>query len=173
MCEEDGQLLESIEDVYRVLEEALRRLKKIRSVHITKLENWAEDLRSQRRIFEDISIPARLIVEHLIESQFKAGQVALEAEHLSLSLSNVSAVNVEEFGIIKLRLGKVEITWRDGDYSYYFYPDKVELRAVDEKSAIKLFFSIDFSRCTIEKFTELRQASNVIYIHPQIEQWLK
>lgn len=173
MREEDGQLLESIEDVYRVLQDALRRIKRVRSVHVTKLENWAEDLRSQRRIFEDISIPARLIVEHLIESQFKVGQVALEAEHLSLSLSNVGAVNVEEFGIIKLRLDKVEISWRDSDYSYYFYPDKVELRAVDERSAIKLFFSIDFSRYTLEKFPELVKCSNVIYIHPQIEQWLK
>ena len=155
------------------MEEALKRIKKIRSVHVTKFETWTEDLRSQRRIFEDISIPARLIVEHLIELQYKAGQVALEAEHLSLSLSNVAAVNVGEFGIIKLRFGELDIYWRDGDYSYYFYPDKVELRAVDEKSSIKLFFSIDFSRYTIEKFPDIRQTSNVRYIHPQIEQWLR
>jgi len=155
------------------LEGALQQIKRVRSVHVTKLETWAEDLRSQRRIFEDISLPARLIVEHLIESQYKAGQVALAAEHLSLSLSNVGAVNVEEFGIIKIRLGELEISWRDGDYTYYFYPDKVELRAVDEKSAIKLFFSIDFSRHTVEKFPELMKTSNVIYIHPQIEEWLK
>ncbi|MHB8124809.1 MAG: hypothetical protein ACYDEJ_04045 [Desulfitobacteriaceae bacterium] len=171
MREEDGQLLDCIEDVYRVLERALLQIKKVRSIHVTKLETWAEELRSQRRIFEDISLPARLIVEHLIELQYKAGQVALEAEHLSVPLSNVCAVKVEEFGIIKIFLGELEISWHDADYSYYFYPDKVELRAIDERSSIKLFFSVDFSRHTFKKFPELRKASNVIYIHPQIEQW--
>ncbi|MFZ3371683.1 MAG: hypothetical protein WA131_01440 [Desulfitobacteriaceae bacterium] len=171
--EEDGQLLDCIEDVYRCLEGALQQINRVRSVHITKLETWAEDLRSQRRIFEDISLPARLIAEHLIKLQYKAGQVALETEHLSLTLCNVGAVKVEEFGIIKIRLGKLEISWRDSDYNYYFYPDKVELRAVDEKSAIKLFFSLAFSRLTIVKFPELLKTSNVTYIHPQIEQWLK
>lgn len=169
----DNLLLECIEDTYRALETTLKKVRGIRSVHVFQLERWAEELRSQRRIFEEISFPARLIVEHLMECQSKNGQVALEAEHLNQSLSSVRAVTIEKFGIIKVTLGELEISWRDDNYSYYFYPDKVELRAIDEKSAIKLFFSLGFSRQLVEGFPELFSSPNVIYIHPQIEEWLK
>jgi hypothetical protein len=168
---EDEELLDCIEEVYRILENALLHIKKARSIHVTKLETWAEDLRSQRRIFEEITLPARLIVEYLTELQYKAGQVALESEHLKLSSSNVCTVKVEEFGIIKVILGDLEISWRDSDYYYYFYPDKVELRANDERSSIKLFFSVDFSKHVSFRLTELCELPNVKYIHPQIEQW--
>jgi len=170
MSNEDEQLLECIEDVYHALDKALLKMKKIRSVHVTKLETLAEDLRSQRRIFEDVSLPARLIIEHLISLQYQAGQVALETEYLRLSSSNVCAVKAEEFGLIKVLLGELEITWHDSDYFYFFYPDKVELRAKNERSSIKLFFSIDFSLNILEKFAELSKSPNVKYIHPQIEQ---
>jgi hypothetical protein len=171
VSKEDEELLDCIEEVYRVLAKALLHMKKTRSIYVTKLETWAEDLRSQRRIFEDITLPARLIVEYLIELEYKAGQVALESEHLRLSASKVCTVKVEEFGIIKIILGDMEISWRDSDYYYYFYPDKVELRANDERSSIKLFFSLDFSKHIFTKLTELSELPNVKYIHPQIEQW--
>jgi hypothetical protein len=47
----------------------------------------------------------------------------------------------------------------------------VEIRAKNERSSIKLFFSIDFSKNIMEKFAELPKANNVKYIHPQMEQW--
>jgi hypothetical protein len=171
VSKEDEELLGYIEEVYCFLEKALLHIKKNRSIHVARLETWAEDLRSQRRIFEDISLPARLVVEYLFELQYNAGQVALESEHLRLSSSNVCTVKVEEFGIIKVILGNFEIFWRDCDYCYYFYPDKVELRANDERSSIKLFFSIDFSKYISQKLTTLSKLPNVKYIHPQIEQW--
>jgi hypothetical protein len=172
MREEDAILLECLEDVYHTFEKALRKAQKVRSIHVRKFEQLLDELRSERRVFEDISIPARLIVEQLLESQFRVGQVALEADYLRQPFAGVEAVKVEEFGIIRLKLGKVEITWRDSNYSYYLYPDKVELRAVDEKSAIKLFFSIPFNRQTLERFPELKASPNVVYIHPQLETWL-
>lgn len=171
MTREDEELLDCIEEVYRELEKTLLHIQKTKSIHVTKLETWAEDLRSQRRIFEEITLPARLIVEYLIEQQYKTGQIALETEHLRLSSSNVYTVKVEEFGIIKVILGDLEISWRDCDYCYYFYPDKAELRANDERSSIKLFFSLDFSKHVSARLTELCKLPNVKYIHPQIEQW--
>ena len=173
MREEDSLLLECLEDVYHTFEKALKKAQKVRSIHVRKFEQILEELRSERRAFEDISIPARLIVEQLLESQFKVGQVALESEYLRHSFACVDAVKVEEFGIIRVKLGEVEITWRDGNYSYYLYPDKVELRAIDEKSAIKLFFSIPFNRQTLERFPEIITSSNVVYIHPQLETWIR
>lgn len=173
MREEDELLLDCLEDVYRAVEEPLKRVQRVRSIHVMKLEQWVDELRSQRRMFEEISLPTRLIVEHLLELQHKKGQVALETERINQPLTSVSSVNVEEFGIVKLILGELEIDWRDSNYSYYFYPDKVELRALDEKSAIKLFFSLAFGQQTFGNYPELLTLTNVSYIHPQLEKWLK
>ncbi|TGE32362.1 hypothetical protein [Desulfosporosinus sp. Sb-LF] len=173
MREEDAVLLECLEDVYYAFEKALKKAQKVRSIHVQKFERLFDELRSQRRVFEDISIPARLIVEQLLESQFRVGQVALEAEYLRQPFTGVEAVKVEEFGIIRVKLGEAEISWRDGNYYYYLYPDKVELRAMDEKSAIKLLFSISFNRQTLERFPEILASPNVVYIHPQLEKWIR
>jgi len=173
MREEDAILLECLEDVYHTFDKALQKAQTVRSIHVRKFEQILDELRSERRVFEDISIPARLIVEQLLESQFRVGQVALEGEYLKQPFTGVEALKVEEFGIIRVKLGEVEVTWRDGNYSYYLYPDKVELRAKDEKSAIKLFFSIPFNRQTLEKFPELRTSPNIVYIHPQLEIWIR
>lgn len=171
--EEDPILLECLEDVYHTFEKALKKAYQVRSIHVQKFEQLLVEIRSERRIFEDISLPARLIVEQLLESQFKVGQVAIETERLKQSFASVAHVKVEEFGIIHIKLGELEISWRDGNYSYYLYPDKVELRAADEKSAIKLFFSISFNRQTLERFPEILSSPNVVYIHPQLEKWMR
>ncbi|MGI6120001.1 MAG: hypothetical protein ACOYIB_05460 [Desulfosporosinus sp.] len=172
MRKEDAILLECLDEVYYTFEKALKKAQSVSSIHVRKLEQILSELRSERRIFEDISIPARLIVEQLLELQLRVGQVALEAEYLRQPLAGVEAIKVEEFGLIRVKLGKAEIKWRDADYVYYFYPDNVELRAKDEKSAIKLFFSLPFNRHTLKKFPELKTSRNVVYIHPQVETWV-
>jgi hypothetical protein len=132
-----------------------------------------DEIRNHRRIFEEISLPARLVVEHLMSIQLITGQVGLETGQLSQSFSSIRGINIEQFGIIKIMLGELEVSWRDENYSYYFYPDKVELRARDEKSGVKLFFSIAFTRQAVEKYPELLRSPKVSYIHPQLEKWLK
>lgn len=173
MRKEDQLLLECLEDLHHVLENSVKKISKVRSVHVTYLQEWADEVRNHRRIFEEISFPARLIIEHIMYTQYKSGQVAIEEGQLSQSFSSIGGIKVEQFGLIKIKLGELEITWRDGNYRYYLYPDKVELRAVDEKSAIKLFFSSAFRRQIVEKFPEILQCPNIAYIHPELEQWLK
>ncbi|MCB8816596.1 hypothetical protein [Desulfosporosinus shakirovi] len=173
MREEDSILLECLEDVYHTFEKALKKANQVRSIHVQKFEQLLVEIRSERRIFEDISIPARLIVEQLLESQFRVGQVAIEAERLKQAFASVSYVKVEEFSKICIKIGELEVSWRDGNYSYYLYPDKVELRATDEKSSIKLFFSIAFNRQSVERFPEILISPNVVYIHPQLEKWIR
>jgi len=170
---DDTLILESLEDIYRHLTAALQRVNKDRSIHVKQLEEIADKLRSQRRTLEDISFPARLIVEHLLECYFKNGQVAVESAQISQPFALVTSVRVEDFGLIKAGLGKLELSWRDRDYSYYLYPDKVELRAKDEKSAIKLFFSLAFSIQEIERFPELLRSPALAYIYPALERWLR
>lgn len=173
MNTEDLLILECLDDIYLTLEKSLKKIQQVKSIHRIQLEYWAESIRNHRRIFEEISLPARLIVEQLMSSQLVTGQVALETGQINQGFSSIRGIKVEQFGIIKIKLGELEVTWRDGDYSYYLYPDKVELRAMDEKSGIKLSFSIAFSRQVVEKYQELLIAPNVAYIHPQLEKWLK
>jgi hypothetical protein len=173
MREEDLLLLECLEDIHHVLDQSLKKISHIHSVHLAHFEETMVELQNHRRIFEEISLPARLIIEHLMHSQQKSAQVALEAGHLRQTFASIGGIKVEQFGIIKVKLGELEVLWRDGNYSYYLYPDKIELRAIDEKSAVKLFFSLAFKRQTVERFPELMHSPNVAYMHPQLEQWLK
>lgn len=173
MRESDSLVLEGLEEMYFSLDGILKRLERNRSVHVIKLEQVLQELRSQRRTLEELSYPARLIVEQLLEIQIKGGLVAMESEHFSQPWMHVRQIKVEEFGLVKIWLGNLEISWRDGGYTYYFYPDKVELRSADEKSSIKLFFSLAFSQQIVEGFSEFLSSPNVVYIHPKLEKLLK
>lgn len=168
---DDELILESLEEVYYSLQKAIKQGGDARSIHVLQWEKMADVIRSQRRIVEEISIPARLVCEQILECQAKDGQIALEAENLRQTYSSVGSLQVGDFSLIHLTLGDLSFTWRDENYTYYFYPDKVELRAVDEKSAVKLFFSIAFSRQTVARFPEILTLPNVAYVHPQIEKW--
>lgn len=173
MKAEDMLLLECLEDINHTLEQSLRKISNVRSVHLPHIEEWAENVRNYRRIFEEISLPARLIIEQLMDCSQKSGQVALEMGQINLSFSSIGSIKVEQFGIIRIRCGELEASWRDSSYTYYFYPDKVELRACDEKSAIKILFTYAFAQHIVERFPELVQCPNVAYIHPQLKLWLK
>ncbi|CAA7601241.1 Hypothetical protein DEACI_1895 [Acididesulfobacillus acetoxydans] len=173
MREEDSVVLECLEDVHYALAEALKRIGKVRTVHVAMLENNLADLRSLRRTIEEVSAPARLIVEHLLEAWLNGWLVALETESLRLGYVRVRSVKVEPFGNICVSLGDLDITWRDESVSYYFYPDKVELRAADEKSGIKFFFALAFAMQNVRRFPDLPGSLQVAYIHPQMEQWIK
>lgn len=173
MNQDDFLVLECLDDIYLALEKSLKKIQPVRSIHRLQLEKWSDEIRNHRRIFEEISLPARLVVEHLMSIQLITGQVGLETGQLSQGFSSIRGINIEQFGIIKIKLGELEVSWRDEDYSYYFYPDKVELRARDEKSGVKLFFSIAFTRQAVEKYPEMLLSPKIAYIHPQLEKWLK
>jgi hypothetical protein len=164
--------MECLEDIYHFVENERRKTGKDPSVHSLLLEKLAQELLSQCRIFEEISYPARLIVEHLLEIQLKFGMAAIEADQILQNYMLVQYVRIEEFGLIRVGLGQLELSWRDGNYQYYLYPDKVELRAMDEKSAIKLFFSQAFSAQLIQRFPEVEQDQKVAYIHPEFKKCL-
>lgn len=168
---DDQILLDNLEGIYYELQNAIIRLKPTRSIYIKQLEKLADKISTQRKILEDISIPARLICEHILECQTKNGQISLEGDHLKQVSSPVGDLRIDDFGLICLVLGELEFAWRDENYTYYFYPDKVELRAVDEKSAYRLFFTLPFNRQTVAKFPEILYLPNVVYTHPQFEKW--
>lgn len=138
------------------------------SVHIQQLSAWSEEIRAYIRLFEEISSPARLVVEHVLDLKFNDGLLGVETENIKMDRSIIDSMQIFEFGVIQVVVGNMQLSWRDGDYNYYFYPDMVELRTADEKSLIKLFFSRNFARQTQVQFAALKNLPQVIYIHPEL-----
>ncbi|HHV64162.1 MAG TPA: hypothetical protein GXX46_03685 [Peptococcaceae bacterium] len=169
MFDDDQILLESFEHIFQVLKQETARLKEVKSIHAERVRFLEKEIRSHARILEDISLPARFILEHILELKYKAGQMAVEAENITQGFSPINDVWVEEFGVIKIATGSLILNWRDQLYNYLLYPDKVEFRTIDEKATIKLFFSHVFTRQEISKFASLQNSPNVLYIHPSLQ----
>lgn len=78
----------------------------------------------------------------------------------------MSAITVEEWGNIRLSLGSIELSWRDAEYQYMFYPDKVILRPNDlSKGEIYLYFSYAF------KYSDLLKQYQDVASDPQTCYW--
>ena len=169
MLNDDQALLNSFERLFCVLEDESRNLKNIKSIHAERIRLWEKEIRAYARIFEDISLPARFILEHILELKHKGGLMAVEAENISQSLSNINDVRVEEFGVITIFTGNLRLSWRDNFYNYLLYPDKVELRTLDEKTAIKLFFSHVFGEQDVHRFSAVTSSEQLLYIHPVLQ----
>lgn len=172
MLHDDQILLDSFERLFCVLEEESRNLKNIKSIHAERIRLWEKEIRAYARIFEDISVPARLIIEHILELKNKSGLMAVESQNISQSLSIINDVRVEEFGVITIFTGNLKLSWRDDFYNYLLYPDKVELRTVDEKTAIKLFFSHVFGEQDVHKFSAVTSSKQLLYIHPILQKYI-
>jgi hypothetical protein len=172
MLREDQILLESFERIFQVLKDETLNLQGTKSVHVERIRQWEKEIRAYSRILEDISLPARLILEHILQMKYKSGQMAVEAENIVQDFSGINEVRVEEFGVIKISTGNIQLAWRDGIYNYLLYPDKVELRTVDEKSTIKLFFSHNFGRQDVHKFSAVAESPQLLYLHPVLQKYL-
>lgn len=169
LIKDDQILQDSFERIFRVLDNEASNLTGIQSIYAEKVRQWKKEIRSYARIIEDISFPARLILEHVLELKYRAGQMAIDTENITQGFSVINDVMVEEFGVIKLSTGSIQLTWRDEDYNYLLYPDKVELRTVDEKAVIRLFFSHNFGRQQLHKYSSVINSPKLLYIHPVLQ----
>ncbi|MCL1792077.1 MAG: hypothetical protein FWG40_12200 [Peptococcaceae bacterium] len=165
---QDERILASLERISSVFNQELGDIQQDSSVHIQQLSAWSEEIRAYIRLFEEISSPARLVVEHVLDLKFNDGLLGVETENIKMDRSIIDSMQIFEFGVIQVVVGNMQLSWRDGDYNYYFYPDMVELRTADEKSLIKLFFSRNFARQTQVQFAALKNLPQVIYIHPEL-----
>ena len=71
---------------------------------------------------------------------------------------------------MSLIIDSLEITWRDADYNYMFYPDKVILRPkAAGKSDIFLYFSYAFKYGNVlSRFPEVASDPQTIYWHQEL-----
>jgi hypothetical protein len=164
----DDILLSSLEKIAGVMNQELHCLQNVNSVHLRQISAWADEIRAYIRVFEDISLPARLAVEHILDLKYNDGLLGVETEIVKQERTVVDSIQVHEFGVIHLSVGNMQMSWKDSDYNYYFYPDIVELRTADEKSLIKFFFSRNFPQQTQKQFEALKDFPQVVYVHPEL-----
>lgn len=169
MLNDDQRLLDSFERIFRLLEQETKNLSELKCIYAEKIRQWEDEIKAYGRIIEEISLPARFILEHILLLKFRSAQMAVEAQNIAQGFSTIGDIRVEAFGIIKIKTGNLELSWRDELYNYLIYPDKVELRTIDEKTTIKLFFSQSFEERDVQKFSAMKESSQLLYIHPSLE----
>jgi len=168
---QDGLALEIFEDLYYFLDNKLKLLPE-QSPERYLLEQIQQTAASERRVLEEISLPCRFLLEHLTQLQALGSTLELEMEDLVQAKALIIGISVLEWGKVKLRLGALDVAWRDSGSRYYFYPDKVEIRPEDERlRGFKLFFSFPFksSHGLLQRFLEVREHPQVGYWHPDLD----
>jgi hypothetical protein len=167
---QDELALEIFEDLYYFLDSKLKLLSQD-NPHRHRLEDIQQFVAGERRVLEEISLPCRFLLEHLMEQQHRGSTVELETENLIITKSPIAGISVQEWGKVKLRLGNLEVSWRDPGSQYYFYPDKVEIRSQDARvRGFQLFFSFPFksSHGLFERYPDLVDHEQIAYWHPEL-----
>ena len=122
---------------------------------------------TERRLIEEVSLPCRFLLEHLSTFLGKLDQtIGYKVGKFQVGRALLCDFQIKDWGNVELNLGNVQLTWRDQDYNYLFYPDKVTLRPCDRaKPEIHLYFSFYFKYSHIlDKFQDVKD-------HPQVEYW--
>ena len=118
---------------------------------------------SERRLIEEISPPCRLILEHFSTFLDQPDRsIGVRYGQVRYSNGDYLGFTINEWGHVTLRVGNCRITWRDDEYQYMFYADKVVLRAFDiQKPEITLSFTFSL------KYTKLLEEFPDVPGHPQ------
>lgn len=105
-----------------------------------------EKIETERRLIEDVSSPCRFVIEHftllLDELEYTIGFQFKGARSGRGLLNNIK---LGPWGTVTVKIGDVDLTWRDHEALYMFYPDKVIIRQKDSaEDDITLYFSYSF-----------------------------
>ncbi len=167
--EKDIKILENLEKLeqysLKIKEDFKEEIKD--QLHETLLENSIKKIRTSRRAIEELSLPSRMMLEHFSyflgdythSMGYKVGQF-LDGRAVLVDFE------VQEWGNIILNLGNVTLKWRDEDYKYLFYPDKVMIKSKN-RSNPDIFLSFSFSF----KYTKVHLRYKDIENDPQVEYW--
>jgi hypothetical protein len=130
-----------------------------------------DKLTTERRMLEEISLPCRFILEHFSTFIGKPDQtIGFRFGLLEVGRGNLNDFSINEWGNVYLVIGNIRLVWRDKDYQYLFYPDKVILRSYDRsKPEIHLFFNFAFKYSKImDDFQDVAQHEQTLYCHPDL-----
>ncbi|QNB47666.1 hypothetical protein BR63_16160 [Thermanaerosceptrum fracticalcis] len=172
--ERDQRYLEAYEEITLVL----RRCKE--KYGLTGEENHPQALRfktleekltTERRLLEEVSLPCRFILEHFSTFMGKPDHtIGFRLGQLEVGRGILNDFSINEWGNVYLIIGNIRLAWRDKDYQYLFYPDKVIMRSCDRsKPEIHLFFNFAFKYSKLlEDFAEIASDSQTLYCHPDL-----
>ena len=94
--------------------------------YYNRLKLIKDQIATERRMIEELSLPCRYILEHF---SFFLGKLdytlGFKCGKIEAGRGLLSAITVEEWGNVRLFLCSIELSLRDADYQYMFYPDKV------------------------------------------------
>jgi hypothetical protein len=126
---------------------------------------------AERRLLEEISPPCRLLLEHFSTFLDQPDRsIAIRCGQFSYSHSAYLSFSINEWRHVTLKIGNCCITWRDDEYQYMFYADKVVLRAYDIQKpeiAISFTFSLKYSKL-LEEFQDVPGHSQTAYCQPDL-----
>ncbi len=172
--ERDREYLEAIEEITKTL----RRCKE--QYNLTEEENHPEVIRfkiieekltTERRLLEEVSLPCRFILEHFSTFLGKTDQtIGFSFGLLEVGRGPLNDFSINEWGNVYIVIGNVRLGWRDKDYQYLFYPDKVILRAYDQsKPEIHLSFNFAFKYSKlIPEYLGVPDDEQTFYCHPDL-----
>ncbi|MCL1849752.1 MAG: hypothetical protein FWF83_08840 [Clostridiales bacterium] len=163
---------ELTQTIRRVTEEYLEEDKdpEFRSQRL-RFRQLEEMVASERRLMEEISPPCRLILEHFTTFLDQPDRgIGIRYGQSRYSNGDYLGYSINEWGHVTLKVGNCWITWRDDEYQYMFYADKVILRAYDiQKPEISLSFSFSLRYSKLlEEFRDVPGHPQTAYYQPDL-----
>ncbi len=164
----DQQYLAAMEDITQVMRRSMDKYheeNKESEFHPqrTRYAQMEAMVASERRLLEEVSLPCRLILEHFSTFSDQPDR-SISVRYGSALYCNgtYQGYAINEWGHVTLKLGSFSITWRDDEYQYMFYSDKVILRPLDIQKP-EISFSFSFSL----KYSKLLEEFSDVAGHPQ------
>lgn len=145
------------------------------SSYYCRLITLKEKIATERRLQEEVSLPCRFLLEHFSLFLGKWDYtIGCKYGQMQCGRGTLSNLKIGEWGNVSLIINGIEVTWRDADYNYMFYPDKVILRpktAADGKSDIYLYFSYAFRYGNVlARFADVQNDPQTIYWHQELQE---
>lgn len=172
--ERDQRYLDAFEEITQALWRAKEKYGLLedenhpQSIRFKAIEH---KLTTERRLLEEISLPCRYILEHfstLLGEQDHP--IGFRMGLLEVGRGVLNDFRISEWGNVSLVIGNICLGWRDKEYQYLFYPDKVILRSYDRsKPEIHLFFNFAFKYSKLlAEFKEIAEDEQTLYCHPDL-----
>ena len=172
--ERDQRFLEAYEEITQNLwrcEEKYNLMEEENCPAVLRLKILEKKLTTERRLLEEVSLPCRFILEHFSVFMGKSDHtVGFKLGQLETGRGVINDFYIYEWGNVCVNIGSICLSWRDEDYQYLFYPDKVILRSVDRsKSEIHLFFNFAFKYSKIlNEFKDVAMDKQTLYCYPDL-----
>ena len=171
---EDTQILLFCEELLQKFqsEEVQSWLKNEDQPLAKRLNFIRERIETERRLIEELSRPARLILEHFTMFLEKRDYtIGLLYGDVHTGRGLLSGIHIGKWGTIHIQIGDISVTWRDADVGYMFYADRIVIRPKDSaQDDINFFFSYSFkyNNEQLKRFSDVQSHEKTLYWHESL-----